>query len=299
MQEEKPFLHIIAGPTASGKTALAVDLAKKLHAEIVSADSQQVYKYFDIGTAKPSAEELAQIPHHLVSVAEPTETFNATRYQTLADAAIWDIHQRGKSVVVVGGTGLYLRILLHGVVPTPGANPHVRKRWEEFVKSHGPQALHAQLQKVDPESAVRIHATDVVRLIRALEIFEATSVPPSVFRKQHEFSEERYPHRIWVLNPPRASLYEAINQRTESMFHRGLVEEVRTLVSQGFKDSSPMRAVGYVQALAVVEGRQSLLAAIKETAQKTRHYAKRQWTWFRKERGAEWIAPPYRLADLL
>lgn len=292
----RPRLTVIAGPTASGKTALAIEVARKLGAEIVSADSQQVYRGFDIGTAKPSAEELAQVRHHLVSVADPDETFSAARFQSLADAAIADITSRGKRVVVAGGTGLYLRILLHGVVPAPPAAPEIRARLEEEAQRLGREHLHQRLDAIDPETAARVKPTDLVRIVRALEIHELTGTTASQFRNEHRFAEDRYPFDLYVLDPPREELYRRIDERAARMFREGLLDEVRDLVARGFRDTAPMGSVGYVQALAQLEGRLTLEEAIAQTARESRRYAKRQLTWFRREPGARFIQPPYDLA---
>ncbi len=286
-------LVVIAGPTASGKTALAIALARRLDAEIISADSQQVYRSFDIGTAKPSAEELAAVPHHLISVAEPTETFSAATFARLADQAIADIQARGRRVVVAGGTGLYLRVLLHGVVEAPSRDDALRAELEAFADQHGNEALHRRLASVDPVSAQRLHVADRLRVIRALEITTLTGTPASASRDAHAFVAQRYPSRVWVLNPDRAQLYEAINQRVATMFARGLLEETRQLVERGYRDAAPMRSVGYAQALDCLEGRLTVDQAIADAAQATRHFAKRQWTWFKKEQGAQLISPPY------
>ncbi len=291
----RPFLHVIAGPTASGKSLLAVQLAENLGAEIVGADSQQVYRYFDVGTAKPEPELRARVPHHLISVVEPNELFSAAKYQALADAAIAEITARGKKVVVVGGTGLYLRVLLRGLVAAPGADPALREELEAFADREGNAALHARLRTVDGPSAEKLHPSDRVRIIRALEIHAQTGRPASEQRVEHGFAGERYPHRLWVLNPPREQLYAAINARTLAMFAAGLVEEARALAERGFREAAPMRSVGYVEALAVAEGRMTREAAINEVAKRTRHYAKRQLTWFRREPGAVFVAPPYAI----
>lgn len=292
------MLTIVAGPTASGKTALAIEIAKRQGAEIVSADSQQVYRYFDIGTAKPSATELAAVQHHLVSCVEPTEDFSAARYARLADEAIKDIEGRGKRVVIVGGTGLYLRVLLHGVVDAPGRDEALRAELEALGEREGNTALHAKLAAVDAETAARLAVADRVRIIRALEIHALTGQPASAQHRTHAFAPDRYPYTLWVLDPPREELYRVINTRTRRMFESGLLEETRALVERGFRDTAPMQAVGYVQALACLEGRMSLEQAIADAAQATRHYAKRQWTWFRKEKGARFVQPPYDLAQL-
>lgn len=279
------MLRVIAGPTASGKTARAIALAQQLGGEIVSADSQQVYRHFDIGTAKPSPEQLAAVPHHLISVVDPLEPFSAQRYAQLADAAIADIQGRGRQVIVVGGTGLYLRVLLHGVVAASGSDPAVRAQLEK----EGSEALHQRLAQVDPETAGRLPVADRVRVVRALEIFMLTGKPASAHRAEHAFAADRYPYELTVLDPPREALYRAINQRTQAMFDAGLVDEVRSLVARGYEAAAPMGSVGYAQALKVVQGVLTREQAIAEAAQKTRHYAKRQLTWFRKERGAVFV----------
>ncbi|MFP2956569.1 tRNA (adenosine(37)-N6)-dimethylallyltransferase MiaA [Myxococcus sp. 1LA] len=289
----RPPLTVIAGPTASGKTALAIALAQRAGGEIVSADSQQVYRHFDIGTAKPSAEELAAVPHHLVSAVDPMEAFSAVEYQRRADAIIAEIAARGRPVFVVGGTGLYLRVLLHGVLEAPGAMPELRAELEALAAGEGREAVHRRLAEVDPETAAKLPPQDLVRVIRALEIHAQTGVPASVFRKAHAFAPDRYPFRLYVLSPPRDVLYRLINTRTQALFEHGLVEETRALMDRGYADAAPMRSVGYVQARAVVEGRMTRDEAIHDTAQETRRYAKRQLTWFRKEPGAVFLTPPY------
>ncbi len=295
----RPGLTIIAGPTASGKTALAIEVARALKAEIVNADSQQIYRGFDIGTAKPSPAELAAVPHHLISTLEPQHRCSAAQYLQLADAAIADIHARGRAVVVVGGTGLYIRVLLHGVVEAPGSNADLRATWEALADREGNAALHAQLAQVDPETAQRLPVADRVRIIRALEIHALTGQTASAHRARHQFAPWRYRATLWVLNPDRETLYARINQRTEAMFAHGLLEETQALIAAGLRDTAPMESVGYAQALACLEGRMTPAEAIADCAQKTRHYAKRQFTWFRKEQGAQLIAPPFDVAHIV
>lgn len=296
---EGPRLTVLAGPTASGKSALALALAEATGAELVSADSQQVYRHFDLGTAKPSAEELARVPHHLVSVVEPEAPFDAARFQSLADAAIADITSRGRPVIVVGGTGLYLRVLLHGVVDAPPRDPVLRAELEAFADAEGEAALHARLAAVDPVSAARLPIQDRLRIIRALEIHAGSGQPASELREAHRFQAARYPYRMWVLQPEREALYQAINARAEAMYRQGLLDEVRELVARGYRESAPMRSVGYVQALDVVEGRCTPEEGLARTQQATRHYAKRQLTWFRKEREAHVLQPPYDVEALI
>lgn len=284
-------LLVIAGPTASGKTRVAIELAERLGAEIVNADSQQVYRHFDIGTAKPSAAELGRVPHHVISCVDPLEDFSAAKFQQLADAAIADIVKRGKRAIVVGGTGLYIRVLLHGVVPAPGSDDALRTELEQFSD----EVLHARLATVDAVTAQRLPVTDRVRIIRALEIHALTGEPASVHRERHSFQADRYPYRLWVLDPPREALYGTINARTKAMFDAGLIDETKSLLARGYRDAAPMGAVGYAQALKVIDGSMTVDAAIADVAQKTRHYAKRQWTWFKKEQGAVFVQPPYSL----
>ncbi len=285
-------LWVIAGPTASGKSALGLELAEACNAEIVSCDSQQVYRHFDIGTAKPSIEEQRRVPHHLIDVAEPHELFSAARFQTMADQAIASIVAKGKKPIVVGGTGLYLRVLLHGVVAAPPADAALRLSLEQFANENGNAALHQRLQQVDADTAAELPVGDRLRVIRALEIFELTQIPASAHRKQHAFEAQRYRPRILVVDLPREQLYQRINERTHALFSSGLVDEVQRLVDKGFEDTAPMKSVGYVEALQVVKGTLSFGPAIELVAQRTRHYAKRQLTWFKKESGAQLVSAP-------
>ncbi len=285
-------LTVIAGPTASGKTGLAIEVARLLDAEVVSADSQAVYRGFDLGTAKPTAAEQAEVRHHLVSHVEPMDEYSAARFQRDADRAIAEIAGRGKRVVIAGGTGLYLRVLLHGVVEAPGSDAALRAELEAFAERAGNQALHHRLEAVDPETALRLPIADRVRIVRALEIHALTGKTASAYRREHAFTSDRYEHRLWVIDPPRAHLYARIEARAAAMFRAGLVDEVKRLVEAGYREAPAMGSVGYVQALACLEGRLSLVEAVADTAKKTRHYAKRQWTWFKKEQGARAVAPP-------
>ncbi len=288
----QPALTVIAGPTAAGKSALALEIAEREGAEIVSADSQAVYRYFDVGTAKPDAGALARVPHHLVSVVDPLERFSAARFQCLADAAIREATMRGRRVLVVGGTGLYIRALLHGLsVGTP--NPVVRARLQSDAQRLSPGEMHARLAQLDPESARRIAVADAVRVVRALEICEVTGQPASSAQRAHGFAENRYPYTLWFLDPPRDALLKAITTRTRAMFARGLVAEVEALVRRGYRDAPAMASVGYRQALGVVDGRLSTARAEADTERETRAYAKRQRTWFRREPGARFVTPPY------
>ncbi len=291
MQTGAPLI-VISGPTGSGKTELAIALAERVGAEIVSADSQAVYRHFDLGTAKPTPEQLARVPHHLVSIVEPTEPFSVARWVSLADAAIADITARGRGVVVVGGTGLYVRALLHGLTDTP-PDLEVRRALEEEARRVGPEAMHRRLAEVDPDAAARLAVADVRRVVRALEIHATTGALPSKLRAAHAFESARHPARLFFLDPPGKDLEARIAERTRAMFARGLVAETERLVALGFRHAAPMRSVGYRQALAVVDAAMTAGEGERETFLETRRYAKRQRTWFRREPGTRFVAPPY------
>jgi tRNA dimethylallyltransferase len=285
-------IAVIAGPTASGKTALAVELARRVGGEVVSADSQQLYRTLDVGTAKPTAAERAAVPHHLLDVAEPGEGWDAARYVRAADAAIAAISARGRVPLVVGGTGLYLRALLHGVAEAPGRDPELRARLETEAARDGRPALHARLARVDPGAAARIRPNDLVRVVRALEIAASGRTQSERFR-DHAFADDRYAARILALDLPREELHRRIDARVEAMFAGGLLEEARALVAR-FGDRVPGKLpIGYAAAIALLRGELSREEAVHRVQVDTRRYARRQVIWLRRERGVEWIAPPW------
>jgi tRNA dimethylallyltransferase len=284
----------IVGPTACGKSALGVALARELCGEIVSADSQQIYRRLEIGTAKPTAEERAAVPHHLVDFLDPSETLSAGDYQRRADEAVTEIVSRGRLPIVVGGTGLWLRALLLGMAELPPSDPTLRAWLEAAAAREGREAIHARLAKIDPETAAGIPPQNLVRVIRALEIHALTGERPSAIRARHGFARLRYRARVLGIAPPRDELYRRIDARARAMYEAGLVEEVRELIAEGLRDAPALGALGYPQALEVIEGRADLEQAIAATAQATRHYAKRQLTWFRADPLVEWIAWPPR-----
>ncbi len=298
MNSSQP-LWIIAGPTASGKTALGVEVALAADGEIISVDSQQVYRHFDIGTAKPSAQQRVQVRHHLIDCVEPGQQFSAAQFLSSADAAIADIVQRGKQPILVGGSGLYLRVLLHGVVAAPPKDATLRAELEAFADANGNEALHQRLAQVDTVSAAKLAAADRLRVIRALEIFELTGQPASARRAEHAFESQRYPFRLLVLDLNRPELYARIDARTEAMFQSGLLDEVKSLVASGHEHAAAMRSVGYAEALQVLRGELSLDDAKRLVAQRTRNYAKRQLTWFRKESHADFVKAPCPLLSAL
>ena len=281
---------VVAGPTASGKTSLAIALARRLGGEIVNADSQQVYRGLDVGTAKPSPEERAAAPHHLLDVAEPGERMDAARFVTLADAAVAEGAGRGRVPIVAGGTGLYLRALLHGVVAAPGRDPALRARLEEEAERLGRPALHARLASLDPASAARIRPNDLVRVVRALEI-AASGRLPSDLHAAHAFRADRYDALIVALDPPRPELHARIDARVAEMFAGGLLDEARSLLARG--DALPPKLpIGYAEAVACVRGELPIEEAIRRVQVAHRRYARRQIVWLRAERGVEWVRPP-------
>ena len=290
--ETAPRLLAIVGPTASGKTALSLALAGVLGGEIVSADSQQVYRGLDVGTAKPSAEERARVSHHLLDIAEPTEALSAGAFARLADDAIAGITARGHLPIAVGGTGLWIRALLQGIVELPPVDLAVRNELEARAARDGSQALHRALAGIDPETAATIPPANRVRVIRALEIHALTGEKPSVVRARHAFARLRYRARVLGLCPGRAELCRRIDTRARSMFEGGLLEEARALVGRGLREAPALRALGYPQALAALEGRLTVEEAILGLAQKTRRYAKRQLTWFKADPLVDWLALP-------
>ena len=288
---------VIAGPTASGKTALALALARRVGGEIVNADSQQVYRGLDVGTAKPTAAERAAVPHHLVDVVEPGEGMDAARFAALADAAIADVARRGRLPVVAGGTGLYLRALLHGVVAAPGRDPALREALEREAAALGRPALHARLAAIDPAAAARIRPNDLVRIVRALEI-AASGQRPSELYAAHAFQPDRYAATLLALDPPRAALHARIDARVREMFEGGLLDEARALLERRGGALPARLPIGYAEAAACVRGELALDEAIRRVQVAHRRYARRQVIWLRRERGVEWLAPPYDLEAL-
>ncbi len=286
-----PLLAIV-GPTASDKSAVGMALARRLDGEIVSADSMQVYRGMDIGTAKPSLGEQAEIRHHLIDAADPDEVFNVARYQELAGAAIADAASRGKLPIMVGGTGLYVDAVVRGFLfPDEGRNPAVRERLEREAAAgaDGAPALHARLALCDPEAAARIHPNDLRRIVRALEVFEVTGRPITELRRKH-VPVNAYNARLFGLTMPREALAARIDARVNQMVAAGLVDEVRGLLQMGYDpEATAMQAIGYKEFAAYLAGREGLDRAIDAVKLETRKYAKRQMTWFRKHDDIAWI----------
>ena len=280
----------IVGPTASGKSRLALALAEKVGGEIVNADSLQAYRGLDIGTAKPGAEERARVAHHLIDILDPGETYSAGEFSRRATGAIGEIGGRGKTAILVGGSGLYLRALWSGIAPLPPADPAVRAEIERELAERGVEALADELAKVDPATARRIGRRDTQRILRALEVERSSGVALSEWIRRSPFGSSRLPMRKVGLTLPRAVLYDRIEARAREMLSRGWLEEVRTLLASGVPVSAPaFQAIGYSELVAVIEGRIGFEAAVTSLITRTRRFAKRQETWFRREPGIEWL----------
>jgi tRNA dimethylallyltransferase len=285
---------ILAGPTASGKTALALRLAEDFDAEIISADSMMVYRHMDIGTAKPDRETLARIPHHLVDILNPDEHYDAALFSRMASSTLADIRSRGRRAIVAGGTGLYLRALEKGLVQAPPRDPQLRRELESAADEKGTGWLFAQLMKVDPEAGEKISPHDRVRIIRALEIYRGTGVPATVLRRSHGFRRPGTGALFLVLDVPRETLRKSIALRAVRMVESGLIEETEKLKVMGYNESlKPMKALNYRHACRYLEGtldRQGLLSAMETD---TWHFARRQINWFKSEKDVEFIPAEY------
>ena len=283
-------LTVICGPTAVGKTELALALAECFAGEIISADSRQVYRLLDIGTAKPTPEEKLRIRHHLIDVVWPNEEFHAARFITLAEAAMQDIRRRNKQPFLVGGTGLYIKALTEGLLDAPGANPDLRKHLHDRAEQEGSEPLHAELAEVDPESAARLHPNDLIRIVRALEVFHQSGRPLSALQDEHGFKSERYRTLKIGLTCERAALYERIDRRSEAMFRQGLLGEAEQILQGGYDPGLKIfRTIGYRQAFALLRGEISHEEAVEDLKRSTRRYAKQQLTWFRKDKSIIWL----------
>lgn len=292
MAESKPRIVVVAGPTATGKTAVGIEIALHCRGEIVSADSVQIYRGLDIGSAKPTIEERSIVPHHMIDVCDPDEDFTAGDYVRLARRCINEIAGRGRVPVVVGGTGLYLRLLLGGVVDAPPSDRGVRAHLKDKETREGPGTLHTVLQNVDPQAAREIPQSNLVRIIRALEVFELTAVPFSRLTREHAFQDKPYDVLFIVLDVDRAILYERIDKRVDRMVMDGLLKEVSHLNRLGYaRDLKAMQSIGYRHAGMVLAGELSEVEAIRLMKRDTRRYAKRQLTWFRSEPEAVWCDP--------
>jgi len=296
MTEKKIKLLVLSGPTGSGKSGLAVRIAESIGAEIVNADSMQVYRGLDIGTAKPSAEALARVPHHLLGIITPDINFTASDFRREAAAVISDIDCRGKKAIVVGGTGLYIRALLDGLVDSPDGDPELRL---QFAGLPGEELLE-RLNLVDPETASRLHQNDRLRIVRALEVYSQTGRPISAFRAEHSFSGGYYHPLKIAIRVERQELYRRINLRVDQMLRDGLVAEVASQLALGFgRELKALRSIGYKEICAFLAGEVELDEAVSLIKRDTRRYAKRQLTWFGKENDIYWLEYPESFATIL
>lgn len=293
--DPKPRLIVLAGPTGVGKTELALQLAAACGGEIISADAMQVYRLMDIGTAKPTHRQRFRVKHHLLDVADPDEPFNAALFIKQAQPVIEALHHQRKPVFVVGGTGLYIKALLGGLFAGPQADETLRASYRAALSAHGPVYLHEQLKRKDEQAALRINPQDVVRIIRALEVYEISGQSIVEQQRQHRFGESRYDYLKIGLMLDRQPLFDRIGQRTDQMMTGGFVEEVRHLLALGYAASlKPMQSLGYRHVVRYLDGLHDLPATIQAIKRDTRRYAKRQMTWFGSDREMLWFRPDER-----
>lgn len=290
---KKNKLIILAGPTASGKTSVSIDLAKRLGGEIISADSMQVYKYMDVGTAKISVEEMQGVKHHLIDVLDPKEDFNIVKFQNMVKCSIEEIVKNGHIPILVGGTGFYIQSIIYDIdFDNEDDNSSIRKTLEEEYDTYGADFMYERLKKIDMVSADSIHKNNKKRIIRAIEYFMINNTLISLHNEAQRKKSSPYDYRFFVLNPPRDILYERINQRVDIMVGKGLVDEVKSLKERGLsKANISMQGIGYKEILEYLEGDTTLETAIENIKQNTRHMAKRQVTWFKREKDVIYVDP--------
>ncbi|MDH3519500.1 MAG: tRNA (adenosine(37)-N6)-dimethylallyltransferase MiaA [Myxococcales bacterium] len=296
MPDSRPPVVVVTGPTATGKTPISIELARRFDGEIVNADSMQVFRYMDIGTAKPTPAQRAQVPHHLLDVVTPDVPYSAGRYAAEARSAAARLHARGKIVFLTGGTGLYIRAFLEGLIDTAAADLDLREALEQeheaAVRAGDPSRLHRRLAKTDPEAAARIHPNDARRVIRALEIQASAGAPPSQVRRDHAFRDRPYRVLHLALDLDRAVLNARIDARCAQMIEDGLLREMRDLIARGYSCAlRPMQAIGYRHMIPVVQGSDILVNALAAMQRDTRRFARRQRTWLRAVPDVVWLDP--------
>jgi tRNA dimethylallyltransferase len=277
----------IVGSTAVGKSSLAIQIAERLGAEIVNADSRQVYRGMDIGTAKPGADELRRVRHHLIDIRDPGRPLDVAEFMALARDAIAEIAARGQRVLVVGGSGLYLRAIRDGIFAGPSASAEIRARLNALASAHGVGELFARLKEVDPDAAVSIKPNDLKRIVRALEVYDQTGVPISQFQRRHHFAERPFDTLAVGFTLPRPVLYTTIEQRFDAMIEQGLIAEVQRLMANGYE--LPLSTIGYREIAGFVRGEITLTEAIARAKRASRQFAKRQLTWFRADPEIVWL----------
>jgi tRNA dimethylallyltransferase len=285
-----PIITIV-GPTASGKTDIGIRLAEKIGGEIISADSMQIYRWMDIGTAKPSATLRAAIPHHLIDILRPDQTYNAGQFVRDADTIIADLHRQGKPVILLGGTYLYLKTLVHGIISVPTISEAVREQVQDLIDQDGVRGCYQELTRRDPVAANNLHPNDISRLSRALAVHLETGRSIFEFQDRHRFCQQRYRVCWMAIDWDRDRLYRRINQRVVQMVADGLVEEAESLLWRGFSsDLPPLQAIGYRQAFAYLNEEMDLADMVTDIQQKSRRYAKKQLTWIRRNPDIHWLA---------
>jgi tRNA dimethylallyltransferase len=285
-----PRIVVICGPTGVGKTTAAVEIASALNAEIINADSMQVYRYMDIGTAKPSALEQARIPHHMIDIVDPDEPFDAQQYADMSQSLIFQLAEQGIPVLVAGGTGFYIRALIQGLFESGSGNSGIRLNLKKEAETKGTDELYLRLSECDPKSAEKIHPHDTFRIVRALEIYETTGKPISTCHQEHRLAPPLFDVLKIGLSRQREILYERINHRVDLMVEEGLADEVKSLLKRGFSSGlKPLQSIGYRHIVDFFEGRLSWDDTLQTLKQDTRHYAKRQLTWFNSDSQVKWI----------
>jgi len=289
---EKPKVIVVCGPTGIGKTSVGIRLAEELGGEIISADSMQIYRHMDIGTAKPTADEQNRIFHHLIDVVDPDEDFDAVRFAKMARQKVIQLHQRGVMPLVVGGTGLYIKALLQGLFQSKPVDPQIRERLLQEADENGSSALHDRLKEVDPDTAERLHPNDAYRIVRALETIEATGRSISAHHQEHGFADEPFDALKIGLQMDRKKLYDRIDQRVDLMIEAGFVDEVQKLLGMGYSAGlKAMQSIGYRQVVDFIGGRLAWDECVRTLKRDTRRFAKRQFTWFSADQEIHWYEP--------
>ena len=288
----KPKVIVICGPTGIGKTSVSIRLAEKSGGEIISADSMQIYRYMDIGTAKPTVDERDRVLHHMIDIVDPDGDFDAVRFAEMARQKVTQLHQRGVMPFVVGGTGLYIKALLQGLFQSNPVDPQIRERLMKEAAENGSSRLFDHLQQVDPDAADRLHPNDTYRIVRALETIESTGRPISEHQQDHGFSDEPF-HALKVcLQMDRQTLYDRIDRRVDLMIDAGFMDEVQKLLGMGYSaDLKSMQSIGYRHIIDFIEGRVSWDECVRTLKRDTRRYAKRQFTWFGADKDMNWHRP--------
>ncbi len=280
----------VIGPTASGKTEIGIQLAQRTGGEIISVDSMQIYRWMDIGTAKPTLEMRTSVPHHLIDILNPDQNYNSGIFASDADSIIQKLHRQGKPAILVGGTGLYFRALIHGIIPVPAVSDSLRQEIRQLLSEKGPVYCHKRLSQIDPDSAEKLHPNDISRISRALEVKMETGKSIQEFHQQHKFQQKRYDVLYLGAKWDRNILYDRINSRVYQMVSDGLIEEVEKLKEMGYQsDLQSLNSIGYKQAFAHIAGNLNLEEMIADIQQKSRHYAKKQITWYKNDPSIQWL----------